>query len=95
MPTGPVTNPIWDLWPGYARLNPADPLGAFTTLRDIPMDAVEQAQVDLIAGLAGAWMEDDIPNQGIKSDPSSGLVEIGDSLFSGAAAAWKKLAPIR
>lgn len=83
----------WRLPPGYADIRPADPMGAFRALVDMPMDAVEDDQVGLIAGLGRAWMADRIPNQALAWNPTNGVVLAGHPSFSAALARWRQIDP--
>ncbi len=89
----------WRLPAGYAAMRPGGalghPLGAFVALRDMPMDAVAQAQVDLIAALGRSWLGDDIPNQPLRWNPTDGTFLRGHMGFSGALACWRMLDPWR
>jgi hypothetical protein len=86
---------LWRLPAGYAVMRPGDALGAFVDLRDMPMDAVAQEQVDLIAALGRAWMADDVPNQPLRWNPTDGRFLRGHPAFSGALACWRMIDPWR
>jgi hypothetical protein len=83
----------WDLDPGYARLGMADSARAFATLADMPMDAVEQHEVALIAAMGVEWMKGDIQNQPVMWSPVDGKPSQGHTRFSDAVAAWRLLDP--
>ncbi len=85
----------WRLPAGYAVMRPGHALGAFVELRDMPMDAVGQAQVELIAALGRSWLADDIPNQPLRWNPTDGRFLRGHPGFSGALACWRLLDPWR
>jgi hypothetical protein len=84
---GPVlTNGAWVV---------PDGLGAdqFQGLTQLSMDAVQQAQVELIAALGTSWLADGARNQPIRmsSDDFSG--SRGEELYSAAKARWNHLSP--
>ena len=85
----------WRLPNGYATIRAANPIGAFVELRDLPMDAVDQPQIDLIAAMGTSWMADDIPNQPLLWNPTDGTFLRGHPLFSAALAGWRLLDPWR
>ncbi len=84
----------WRLPAGYAAIRPADPVSAFVQLRDMPMDAVQQDQVNLIAALGQQWMVDAIPNQPLRWNPTDGTFLAGHPSFSAALAHWRTLDPL-
>lgn len=83
----------WRLPDGYATIRPNDPLGAFVELRDMPMDAVAQPQVDLIAALGNQWLAGHIPNQPLRWNAADGAPLRGHLAFSDALAHWRTLDP--
>jgi hypothetical protein len=85
---------LWRLPPGYAAIRPADPVSAFVQLRDMPMDAVKQEEVNLIAALGQQWMADAIPNQPLRWNPTDGTFLAGHPTFSAALAHWRTLNPV-
>jgi uncharacterized protein len=85
----------WRLPAGYAAMRPGEALGAFVDLRDMPMDAVGQAQVELIAALGRAWLAGGIPNQPLRWNPTDGTFLRGHPEFAGALACWRLLDPWR
>jgi hypothetical protein len=88
--------PKWEVPPAFGRMVPGWPaLDTFKSLCGLPMDAVEQWQIDLITAFAEAWLGDEIANQVILRDPENGLEIVGQGMFSTAAAAWLALAPPR
>jgi hypothetical protein len=54
------------------------------------MDAVKQEQVPLLVKSADLWLEDIVPNQGIRGDADFN-VRIGHGTFGEGKAAWNKL----
>jgi hypothetical protein len=60
----------------------------FADIKDLDMDAVEQAQVQAIVDYAGIWLADEPVNQPIRLDGASLAAEIGYDRFSAAKAAW-------
>lgn len=83
----------WHLPPGYGGIRTGDPLGAFVALRDMPMDAAAQDQVDLIVALGREWRNDAIPNQPLRWNPTDGTFLRGHPSFSAALAHWRRLDP--
>lgn len=62
----------------------------FEKLAGMDMDAVEQDDIDLIAKFCDLWLEDNIPNQPIRSGQDFNC-DIGHSLFNAAVSHWKSL----
>lgn len=94
----PVVKPEWNpagRWEvnreAYGAIDAADPLGALIQLLEMDMDAVGQAEVDLIVRLGMAWLGDRVPNQGLMWNPANGAVVRGNLHFSGALARWRQL----
>jgi len=71
--------------------NPIHQLDAFTTLRDMPMDANDQDSVELIHQLAQIWIRGNIGNQGIQTDPLKGNAVVGFSDYPSGKAAWLRI----
>jgi uncharacterized protein len=84
----PVIRPVKE--GGAWRLPKGLPLAEFVALTDLDMDAVENAQVDLIKKLGTAWIADAVPNQAIRSGVDF-CCEIGHSTFSAGKQAWQIL----
>jgi hypothetical protein len=62
----------------------------FDALAQLPMDAVEDPQVQRIVQFGNAWLADDVANQPIRCNRDTLACEIGQSTFSAALATWKK-----
>ncbi len=91
----PIRNPAgkWDVPEGYRTIAPNDPIGTFAALADMPMDAVEQGQVNLIQQVGQQWLSGRIPNQALAWNPTTGTDLIGNPTFSAARALWRQLDP--
>ena len=63
----------------------------FKALADIPVDALEQPEVDKISALCDLWLADGLPNQPIRSNSEDFACEIGQPLFSQARDHWLAL----
>jgi len=92
----PVVRPVLDKtsggWalPGWRKENPPLSIEEFEALTKLDMDAVKPEQVKLLEKLADLWIEDIVPNQGIRSDPDFN-VRIGHGTFGEGMAAWNNL----
>ena len=93
----PVRNAagLWDVPDGYGDIRPGNPVAAFAEIANLPMDAVEDAQVALIAALGQAWLRDRIPNQPLRWNPTDGREITGHIAFSAALARWRQIDPWR
>jgi hypothetical protein len=76
----------WDAPAGFGSLQGFDSVGAFAALADMPMDAVAQPQVDLIAAMGREWLNGRIPNQLIQWNPTDGTGQVGHETFAAARA---------
>jgi patatin-like phospholipase/acyl hydrolase len=65
--------------------------GQFQALTVLGMDAVEQAQVDLIAALGASWLADGARNQPIRMNSNDLSCSLGEDLYSAAKARWQTL----
>jgi uncharacterized protein len=79
----------WILPPGFSKFHddgdPAAPIGplvAFTSLRDMPMDATDRNDVELINQLAMLWIGDQIRNQPILHDQITSACLFGYDYYS-------------
>jgi hypothetical protein len=63
----------------------------FGSLLKLGMDAIEQADVDLISNFADLWIQDQVRNQPIRMNRSTLVPELGQATFSDAADAWRRL----
>jgi hypothetical protein len=63
----------------------------FKALVALEMDAVAQAQVDLITKFCDLWLADGIPNQPIRANRETLAAEIGHGRFREALLAWRQL----
>ena len=66
-------------------------MAQFKYLANLDMDAVDQQQVDAIAGYAELWIQDKAPNQPIRMNSDTLKTELGDDRFSGARASWNAI----
>lgn len=97
----PMVRPVRDAAPGskwrvpdgYGDIRPGDALGAFRAIAELPMDAVEDAQMALIGALGRAWLADRIPNQPLRWNPTDGRDISGHVAFSAALARWRQIDP--
>src|SRR5262245_4532708 len=64
---------------------------AFNDIADMPVDALEQRQVRKIAQMCDLWLDDDLPNQPIRTSSQDYRCEIGQPFFSKAHEAWVAL----
>lgn len=85
----PVVRPIlaggaWNLPPGLS----AD---QFEGLTRLGMDAVQQAEVDLITALGQSWLADGARNQPIRMNSDDLSSSLGEELYSGAKTRWSAL----
>lgn len=81
--SGEGANRKWEMPDG---LSPEE----FSCLLQLDLDAVKQPEVDLIAKLAKAWLNDEVMNQSIRYDADF-QPTIGHGLFSHAKTAWLAL----
>jgi hypothetical protein len=63
----------------------------FRFLKDLDLDAVEQREVEAIAGYADLWLKDQTRNQPIRMNGTTFKPEVGQGRFSEARAAWKSI----
>jgi hypothetical protein len=84
----PMISPVWDAGANAWKAPGEMTEDAFTTLAQIPMDALEPDQVTAIADYADLWLQDVAPNQPIRMDGDALKLEIGQGTFSAALAAW-------
>ena len=79
-------------WNGSAWVAPAGlPEPLFSALANLPMDAVQDADVANIHALGVAWLSDAVPNQPIRMNHDTLACEIGHPVFGLAADAWGTL----
>ncbi|MDE2183568.1 MAG: patatin-like phospholipase family protein [Alphaproteobacteria bacterium] len=88
----------WRLPDGFANFRNKDtPPGlliatdVFSALSAMPMDAVDDDDVNLIAGLAEQWIAGAIGNQPIQCDLATGACRIGHDAYPKARSAWNDL----
>ena len=88
----PMISPVRDA----ATNNWTPPAGmdedAFMTLVNMPMDVLDQDQVQQISHYADLWLQNKAPNQPIRMDGDSLKREIGQGTFGAAKAAWDAVA---
>ncbi len=85
----PIVRPVlqnrtWKIPTGVTR-------DQFLRLKDIPMDAVNQTEVDLITVLGDAWLKDGVKNQPIRMVSNDLSCAIGDDVYSAGKRRWTKL----
>jgi hypothetical protein len=83
----PLLSPVLDAnnqWQPPASLTAAQ----FHALLSLDMDAIEQSQVESIAAYADQWIQDNVPNQPVRMDGDTLVLEIGQGRYSKAKAAW-------
>jgi hypothetical protein len=68
---------------------------AFQRLRDLPMDAVEDADIALIQSFGEKWLAGQIPNQPVRANSYSLAPEIGFARYGQARNAWLARNPWR
>lgn len=88
--------PKWQVPAAFGTMRQGWPaLDTFRSLLGMPMDAVDQWQIEVISAFAEAWLHDDIANQAILPDPQTGQELIGQGSFTSARDSWLALAPPR
>ena len=60
----------------------------FKAIASLPVDALEQADVETISAMCDLWLVDGLPNQPIRCNSTDFTCEIGQPLFSQARAHW-------
>jgi hypothetical protein len=83
----PLISPVMGAngqWTAPASMTAAQ----FAYLASIPMDALEQAQINYIIAYAQDWLASVAPNQPVRMDGDTLAAEIGQTTFQTAAAAW-------
>jgi hypothetical protein len=85
----PVVRPI--LEDGIWKIPPYLDLPQFQALTQLGMDAVEQAQVDLITALGASWLADGARNQPIRMRSDDLSSSLGEEFYSAAKARWRTL----
>lgn len=65
----------------------------FQYLCNLDIDAIEQNQVEYINAWCQLWLQDRVPNQPLRMDGTTRVVEVGYGRFSQAFAAWAELFP--
>jgi hypothetical protein len=78
----------WILPPYLQKLPPDTGYAVFEQLVKIDMDAIQDAEVEVIKRFCEAWLADEVPNQGIRWDSELKPV-LGYGRFSDALNAWK------
>jgi len=63
----------------------------FKYLANLDMDAIQQVQVNAIAGYADLWVQNVAPNQPIRMNTSTLAPELGPVTFGDALAAWNAI----
>jgi len=63
----------------------------FTDMVNLPVDALDQDQVDKIAAYAELWLAGGVPNQPIREDTTTLKLELGSASFKEAASVWQAL----
>lgn len=88
--------PKWEVPSAFGTMRQGWPaLDTFKSLLGMPMDAVDQWQIEVITAFAEAWLRDDLANQAILPDPLTGRELIGQGTFTSARDSWLALAPPR
>jgi len=84
----PMISPVWDAgtnaWKAPGNMTEED----FTTMVQMPMDALDPGQVTAISNYADLWLTDVAPNQPIRMDGDTLKRELGQTTYSAAKAAW-------
>jgi hypothetical protein len=84
----PMISPVWDAganaWKAPGSMTEDD----FTTLAQMPMDALDPDQVSAISNYADLWLTDVAPNQPIRMDGDTLKLELGQMTYSAAKVAW-------
>ena len=90
----PMISPVWDdtakVWKAPGAMTEED----FTTLANVPMDALEADQMQRITDYADLWLNDVAPNQPIRMNGDRLKLELGQDRFSQALAAWNAVKSI-
>ncbi len=86
----PMIQPVlngnsWEPPPGLS-------LEELNYLANLPVDAIEQDQIERVAKMCDAWLDNKVRNQPIRSNPNDFSSDIGHDWFRDALAAWNALA---
>jgi hypothetical protein len=84
----PMISPVWDAGANAWKAPGTMTEEAFTTLAQMPMDALKPEQVQAISDYADLWLQDVAPNQPIRMDGDTLKLELGQATYSAALAAW-------
>ena len=84
----PMISPVWDAGANAWKAPGTMTEEAFTTLAQMPMDALKPEQVQAISDYADMWLQDVAPNQPIRMDGDTLKLELGQATYSAALAAW-------
>ncbi len=90
----PMISPVWDATANAWAAPGAMTEDEFNTLANVPMDALEAAQMQQITDYADLWLNDVAPNQPIRMNGDTLTVELGQGRFSQALAAWNAVKSI-
>ncbi len=86
-------NPLISPVGGPGAWRPPGPLDTqgFIDMVNLPVDAIDQAQVDKITNYTKLWIAGDAPNQPIREDNRTLKPELGDKQFKQAVGTWQAL----
>jgi uncharacterized protein len=86
-------NPMISPVGGPGAWRPPGPLDTqeFIDMVTLPVDAIDQAQVDKITDYTKLWIAGSVPNQPIREDIRTLTPELGDTQFKQAVGTWQAL----
>jgi hypothetical protein len=79
-----LINNAWEPPPGLT-------CAELKAIADLPVDAVGQPAIIQVANLCDKWLQDQVPNQPIRSSSKDFSCEVGNRSFGTALAAWRAL----
>jgi len=85
----PLISPIGE--PGNWTAPEGMTAAQFNYLAKLPMDAIDQPQVDAISKFADLWVQNHVRNQPIRMNGDTLKRELGQESFADAAAAWGRI----
>jgi hypothetical protein len=86
-------NPMISPVGGAGAWRPPGPLDTqeFIDMVKLPVDAIDQVEVDKITAYTKLWIAGSVPNQPIREDIATLQLELGDASFKQAAGSWQAL----
>jgi hypothetical protein len=86
-------NPMISPVRGPDGWRPRGPLDTqeFIDMINLPVDAIDQVEVDKITAYTKLWIAGSVPNQPIREDIRTLQLELGDAQFKQAVGSWQTL----